>query len=90
MFQRPTDVMVKSITDYTEIEFLELLNIIISAEGSDEYQDELLENFIATTEHPDGSDLIYYPENPEDGTPENIVRIVKEWRLSQSLPCFKS
>ncbi len=33
MFQRPTDVMVKSITDYTEIEFLELLKIIISAEG---------------------------------------------------------
>ncbi|EJG0251058.1 bacteriocin immunity protein, partial [Vibrio parahaemolyticus] len=22
----------------------------------------------------------------EDGTPENIVRIVKEWRLSQGLP----
>ncbi|TOO00601.1 bacteriocin immunity protein, partial [Vibrio parahaemolyticus] len=40
--------------------------------------------------HPDGSDLIYYPENSEDGTPENIVRIVKEWRLSQGLPCFKS
>ncbi|EPQ9963444.1 bacteriocin immunity protein, partial [Vibrio cholerae] len=25
----------------------------------------------------------------EDGTPENIVKIVKEWRLSQGLPCFK-
>ncbi|MGD8121843.1 bacteriocin immunity protein [Vibrio sp. Hep-1b-8] len=75
--------------DYTELEFLELLNIIISAEGSEEYQDELLENFIATTEHPDGSDLIYYPENPIDGTPENIVRIVKKWRLSQGLPGFK-
>ncbi len=61
MFQRPTDVMVKSITDYTEIEFLELLKIIISAEGSDGYQDELLENFIATTEHPDGSDPVIPP-----------------------------
>ncbi|AWA98991.1 TPA: bacteriocin immunity protein [Vibrio harveyi] len=76
--------------DYTEFEFLELLNTIISAEGSDEYQDELLENFIATTEHPEGSDLIYYPENPEDGKSESIVRIVKEWRLSQGLPGFKS
>ncbi|CAH1544989.1 colicin-E8 immunity protein [Vibrio harveyi] len=76
--------------DYTELEFLELLNTIISAEGSDEYQDELLENFIATTEHPEGSDLIYYPENPEDGKSESIVRIVKEWRLSQGLPGFKS
>ncbi|MDE1242360.1 bacteriocin immunity protein [Vibrio aestuarianus] len=76
--------------DYTELEFLELLNTIISAEGSDEYQDELLENFIATTEHPEGSDLIYYPENPKDGKSESIVRIVKEWRLSQGLPGFKS
>ncbi|TYC88820.1 bacteriocin immunity protein [Vibrio anguillarum] len=76
--------------DYTELEFLELLNTIISAEGSDEYQDELLENFIATTEHPEGSDLIYYPENPEDGKSESIVRIVREWRLSQGLPGFKS
>ncbi|WP_425608798.1 bacteriocin immunity protein [Vibrio brasiliensis] len=33
---------------------------------------------------------MYYPKNSEDGTPENIVRIVKEWRLSQGLPCFKS
>ncbi|NMT56124.1 bacteriocin immunity protein, partial [Vibrio parahaemolyticus] len=54
------------------------------------YQDELLENFIAITEHPEGSDLIYYPENPEDGKSESIVRIVKEWRLSQGLPGFKS
>lgn len=82
--------------DYTQLEFLELLNIILSAEGSDEYQDDLLENFIAKTEHPDGSDLIYYPENPEnpenpeDGKLENIVRIVKEWRLAQGLPSFKS
>lgn len=79
-----------SLEDYTEVEFLELINIIVSAEGTDEYQDELLENFIATTGHPDGSDLIYYPENPEDGTPESIVRIVKEWRLSEGLPCFKN
>ena len=75
--------------NHTESEFLELLNTIINAEGSDDFQDELLENFIAITEHPDGTDLIYYPESPEDGTPENIVRIVKEWRLSQGLPCFK-
>jgi hypothetical protein len=89
MLQRPIEMTVKCITDYTEVEFLELLNIIINAEGSDDYQDELLESFIATTAHPDGSDLIYYPENPEDGTPENIVKIVKEWRLAQGLACFK-
>ncbi len=54
-------VKLLDITNYTESEFLELLNNIINAEGTDQYQDELLENFIATTGHPDGSDLIYYP-----------------------------
>lgn len=83
------NVLKRRLQYYTELEFLELLNTIIHAQGSDSYQDELLENFISTTEHPDSSDLIYYPKKPEDGTPENIVRVVKEWRQSNGLPCFK-
>lgn len=78
-----------SIDQYTEDDFIGLINEIIEAQGSDAYQDELLENFIAVTEHPDGSDLIYYPDNPADATPERIVEIVKRWRRSQGLPCFK-
>ncbi|QKE61900.1 bacteriocin immunity protein [Aquipseudomonas campi] len=51
-----------SITDYSEDEFLRLIEEICSACASEEYQDELLENFILVSEHPAGSDLIYYPE----------------------------
>ncbi|MGD8233192.1 bacteriocin immunity protein [Vibrio sp. TRT 1302] len=80
-----------TIVDYTEVEFLDLLKKITKADApSEKALDELVDHFEVITQHPDGSDLIYYPENPEDGTPENIVRIVKEWRLSQGLPCFKS
>lgn len=75
--------------DYTEAEFLRLVSEIIEAKGTDAYQDELLENFIQMTEHPEGSDLIYYPESVADATPERIVEIVKEWRSSQGLPGFK-
>ena len=32
---------------------------------------------------------IFYPNSPEDGKPENILKIVKEWRRSQGLPLFK-
>ncbi|SHO54491.1 bacteriocin immunity protein [Vibrio quintilis] len=78
-----------TISEYSESDFCHLLNEIIEAQGSDAYQDELLENFISVTEHPDGSDLIYYPDNPADATPERIVEIVKAWRNSQGLPGFK-
>ena len=80
-----------SIADYTEVEFLGLLKRITKADSpSEKALDDLVDHFEMITQHPDGSDLIYYPDTPEDGKPENIVRIVKQWRLSQGLPCFKS
>lgn len=78
-----------SLESYSKVEFLELLQEIFDAKGTDEYQDSLLDNFIAVTQHPAGSDLIYYPETPADSTPERIAEIVKEWRLSQGLEHFK-
>lgn len=79
-----------SISDYTEAEFLRLVEEICSATGGEEYQDNLLENFIQVTEHPAGSDLIYYPESGADDTPEGVLQAVKEWRLASGLPGFKS
>ncbi|HFP0111800.1 TPA: bacteriocin immunity protein, partial [Escherichia coli] len=45
--------------------------------------------FIEITQHPSGSDLIFYPKSQGDDKPENILKIVKEWRRSQGLPLFK-
>ncbi|WP_332405497.1 bacteriocin immunity protein [Vibrio metschnikovii] len=82
--------MKSTITEYTEADFLKLVVDICKVNVSSEKEhNALVMHFCDITQHPDGSDLIYYPENPEDGTPENIVKIVKEWRLSQGLPCFK-
>lgn len=73
-------------SEYTESEFLYLLADIVKANGSEEYQDQLLEHFIQITKHPLGSDLIYYPEHPADATPERILEIVKEWHARNGLP----
>ncbi len=83
--------MKNAITDFSEVEFLQFVEEIFkeNVSDTDDVLDELLEQFEDITQHPDGTDLIYYPETPEDGTPESIVRIVKEWRLSQGLSCFK-
>ncbi|WP_096211413.1 bacteriocin immunity protein [Escherichia coli] len=70
------------IEDYTEREFIELL-------GDDKYWDDLEEHLTRITQHPLMSDLIYYPAKKGDDEPENILKIVKEWRRSQGLPLFK-
>lgn len=46
--------------------------------------------FEALTEHPEGSDLIYYPRDDRDDSPEGIVKEVKEWRAANNKPGFKS
>ncbi|CAH1578474.1 Colicin-E7 immunity protein [Vibrio jasicida] len=78
-----------TLSAYTEADFIHFLDEIIESKGSDDDQDKLLEHFISITDHPAGSDLIYYPENSGEETPKGIVKIVKDWRARQGLPCFK-
>ncbi|WP_394167989.1 bacteriocin immunity protein [Photobacterium piscicola] len=82
--------MKTTISEYTESEFLKLITDICQVNTSNEQEHSgLVSRFCQLIEHPDGSDLIYYPENEMDGTPERIVEIVKNWRRSQGLPLFK-
>ena len=52
-------------------------------------QDDNLEHFISVTEHPSGSDLIYYPEGNNDGSPEAVIKEIKEWRAANGKSGFK-
>lgn len=64
----------------TREEFLSLLEKIFDVKKHRNTPEELVDRFEELSQHPDGSDLIFYPENPEDPTPERIVKIVEEWR----------
>ncbi len=75
--------------DYTQSEFTKFVSGIFAAQGGEAYQNRLLENFIAVSEHPDGSDLIYYNDD-ENLTPENVVEAVKAWRNANSTSGFKA
>jgi hypothetical protein len=75
--------------DYTESEFLALLQTIISHEGTEKEIDTLVFHFEEISEHPSGSDLIFYPEDDVDDSAEGITRALKEWRAVQGLPGFK-
>ena len=82
--------MKNSISDYTEKEFLDFVKKICLAEGATEEDDnKLVREFEKLTEHPDGSDLIYYPEDDREDSPEGVVKEVKEWRAKQGKPGFK-
>ena len=83
--------MKKSISEYTEAEFVNLMQEILTANKSapDEVLDPMLDEFERLTEHPAGSDLIYYPEEGADHSPEGITQTVKEWRAANGLPGFK-
>lgn len=80
-----------NISDYTETDFLELTTKICKADYATEKEhiDAIL-LFKKLTEHPDGSDLIYYADSDEDSTPEAIIRKVKDWRAANGKPGFKS
>lgn len=76
------------IEDMTRQEFLGLLKRIFDVTDCEKVHDELIDQFEELSQHPDGSDLIFYPENPEDSTPERIAEIVEEWRARNGLPGF--
>ncbi|WNF56068.1 bacteriocin immunity protein [Pseudomonas sp. SG20052] len=80
-----------NISDYTEADFIAFIQKIRATNkgGSDEELGELLAQFRKLAGHPDGTDLIFYPEPGEDNSAEGVTQTVKEWRAAQGLPGFK-
>ncbi|ROM57899.1 bacteriocin immunity protein [Pseudomonas poae] len=82
--------MKTSISEYTETEFLNfVISLCDASVRTEEEDDEMLLEFKRLTEHPDGSDLIYYPRDDREDSPEGIVKEVKEWRAANGKPGFK-
>ena len=80
-----------SFSEYTEAEFLVFMKEIFKEKvaDTDEHLDKLLEHFEKITEHPEGTDLIYYAASDLDSTPEAITKKVSEWRAANGKPGFK-
>ena len=78
-----------SIADYTCAEFKAVIEELLQASGTSAWQDRLLEHFIVITEHPDGSDLLYYPPTENDGYASEVIARIITWRKSKELPLFK-
>ena len=84
------EIRMKTISDYTEKEFLDFVRKICAAASDTEEEGSLLVlDFERLSEHPNGSDVIFYPEKGKDYSPEGIVREVKEWRRENGKSGFK-
>jgi len=81
--------MSKLISEISEVEFLRFVTKIYNDEydTEEEHIDAILE-FKRLSEHPFGSDLLFYPEDGKRG-PEAVVQEIKEWRASNGKPGFK-
>ncbi|WP_411391766.1 bacteriocin immunity protein [Pseudomonas sp. MPB23] len=79
------------ISDFTEAQFIELINEIRSVNkgGTDDALGQLLEKFSQLAGHPEGYDLIFHPESGADNSAEGVTRTVKAWRAANELPGFK-
>ncbi|EEF6915587.1 bacteriocin immunity protein [Salmonella enterica] len=81
----------KTISDYTEAEFLEFVRNMCRVEGKTEDDIvKLVDEFRRLTEHPKGSDVIFYPDDSQEDSPEGIVAEVKKWRAENSKSGFKN
>lgn len=79
-------------SDFTEKEFFEFLQSVMDPEDglSERDHEKRIYLFNQITEHPAGSDLIYWPEEDGLDTPEYVIRTIKEWRAANGKPGFKS
>ncbi|MFJ2322843.1 bacteriocin immunity protein [Pseudomonas sp. NPDC087817] len=84
--------MAKKISDCREEQFIYLLQriFISNTDGTSEtVLADMLDNFSELAEHPAGTDLIYWPEDEAQCSPEGITATVKEWRVANGLLGFK-
>lgn len=77
------------LADYSYAEFHSIVEELIKTTGSPAWQERLLELLIELVAYPDGSDLIYYPSNEEDGNAEKVMALIVKWRKSRGLPLFR-
>ncbi|MQL48955.1 bacteriocin immunity protein [Photorhabdus khanii] len=79
------------IEEYTEAEFLELINMIFEGKYSSEVEhDSIVNNIVKVSEYPSGTNLLYYPEDGTEDSPEGVLKVVKEWRAKNGKPDFKN
>jgi hypothetical protein len=79
-----------TLKDYTEPEFLALVNKIWAVDLPKQNHDQLINHFDRIVGHPDGADLLFYSKDEYNmNSPELAVGYVNEWWQGHGLAAFK-
>jgi hypothetical protein len=80
----------KTISDFSKDEFGAFIRHVTNFEGRTEKEDSaILMQFNAICPHPSKSDLIYWPAEGADDSPEGVVAEIERYCRENGLPGFK-
>jgi hypothetical protein len=76
--------------EYTEAEYMALIERLFEGNySSEEEHDAIVETIVITSEHPDGTGVLYDPGVGIEDSPTGVINAIKQWRLDNGKPGFK-
>ncbi len=76
--------------EYTESEYMSLIDRLFQGGfSSEEEHDAIVDNIVSTSEHPNGTGILYYPEEGVEDSPAGVLKAIKAWRAANGKPGFK-
>jgi hypothetical protein len=76
--------------EYTESEYMNLINRLFQGGfTSEEEHDAVVDNIVSTSEHPNGTGILYYPDEGVEDSPAGVLNAIKAWREANGKPGFK-
>jgi hypothetical protein len=76
--------------EYTESEYVRLIDRLFQGGfSSEEEHDAIVDNIVCTSEHPNGTGVLYYPEEGVEDSPAGVLKAIKDWRAANGKPGFK-
>lgn len=80
-----------TLEEYTEDEYLDLIECLFEGNYSSEHEhDAIVENIVITSEHPDGTGILYDPGESVEDSPAGVLNAIKTWRIANGKPGFKT
>lgn len=76
--------------EYSEHEFLEIIKEFWDGDMTEAEENEFVQRFSEIIEHPEKSNLLFYPPGSRDDSPEGVVDELKRWYREQGIAGFKA